>query len=434
MGLTHDSMGAKVNLDGLKIANESNGGKVIALAGNPNVGKSTVFNELTGLNQHTGNWPGKTVSSASGIFNHKDKEFVLVDLPGTYSILASSVEEEVARDFICFGDPDLTVVVADATCLERNLNLVLQILEITSRVILCVNLLDEARRKKISIDLDELSLQLGIPVIGISAREKEGLDELKDEIYNMTVLNKKTFKVKRAYKKEIENSVNMLSEELEDIDVNIDKRWLSLRLLEEDESLIKSLEENSKVKMDDKLRMATRKPQEYLKEKGFNSEKLRDEIVGNLIQRANEINSKCVKYGDQFYNERDRKIDKILTSKLTGIPIMLLLLGVIFWITIVGANYPSELLSMFLFGIQGKLTEFLQYLNAPDWVNGLFVEGMYKTLAWVVAVMLPPMAIFFPLFTILEDSGYLPRIAFNMDKYFKKVGAHGKQSLTMCME
>lgn len=433
MGLTRNSMGKDTSKDNIRISEDSKNNKVIALAGNPNVGKSTIFNALTGLNQHTGNWPGKTVVSASGEFSHKEENFTLVDLPGTYSIMASSVEEEVARDFICFAQPDLTVVVADATCLERNLNLVLQILEITNKVVLCVNLLDEAKHKKISIDLDELSLQLGIPVVGTSARQKNGLDGLKDEIYSVVFSEKKTFTIKTQYNDEIEKAIELIAPETNSMALTINSRWLSIRLLENDESLTMALKNNLNIDVKGELKETLYKIGEYLKEKNWDTENIRNEIVGSLIKRANDISSKCVHYENNNYNERDRKIDKILTSKLTGIPIMLLLLGFILWLTIVGANYPSEVLAEFLFFIQDKLTALLKYLNAPEWVNGLFIEGMYKTLAWVVSVMLPPMAIFFPLFTILEDSGYLPRIAFNMDKCFKRAGAHGKQSLTMCM-
>jgi len=152
--------------------------RIIALAGNPNVGKSTVFNELTGLHQHTGNWAGKTVSNAMGYFSFADNNFILVDIPGSYSLMAHSREEEVARDYICFGEPDGVCVVCDATCLERNMNLVLQILEITDNVTVCVNLMDEAKRKGIEVDIKAISKKLGVPVSGATARSKKGLNEL----------------------------------------------------------------------------------------------------------------------------------------------------------------------------------------------------------------------------------------------------------------
>jgi ferrous iron transport protein B len=212
---------------------------VIALAGNPNTGKSTVFNGLTGLNQHTGNWPGKTVVLAKGSYQHQDKRIMLVDLPGTYSLLANSADEQVARDFICFGNPDATVVVADATCLERNLNLVLQVMEITSQTILCVNLIDEARRKKIGIDLFRLEGILGIPVISTVARDKVGLNELKDAIHQV-VFGKKCIAPKQlVYHETIEAAIAAIQQEVEALlQGKFNSRWVALRLLDGDTTII----------------------------------------------------------------------------------------------------------------------------------------------------------------------------------------------------
>lgn len=215
---------------------------VIALAGNPNVGKSTVFNALTGLNQHTGNWPGKTVSNARGNYKYKDKKFVLVDLPGTYSLLANSVEEQVARDFICFGKPDATIVVADATCLERNLNIVLQIMELTDKVILCINLMDEAKRKGISINIKKLEKRLGIPVVPTIARKGEGLDKLMDKTYNIA-LGLETASPKQVqYPGIVENKIERISKQLQGTLKNgLNVRWVALRLMEGDVTILESI-------------------------------------------------------------------------------------------------------------------------------------------------------------------------------------------------
>ena len=335
--------------------------RTIALAGNPNVGKSTVFNSLTGLNQHTGNWPGKTVSGAQGAFTYKDTRYLLVDLPGTYSLAATSIDETVARDYLCSGKADATLVVVDGTCLERNLNLVLQILSITENVILCVNLLDEARKKKISIDLDQLSRLLGIPVVGMSARARDGLDLLLQTLH--------TFEYK------------------EDPAVKAD--WT-----------------------------------EHLRS---------DETRRGILRRAHEICTSCVTVEKKDPHAFDRRLDKIVTSRKFGFPIMLLLLFFIFWLTIAGANYPSQGLTYLFAWLQNQLEAFLSYIHTPAFIEAPLIDGIYKTLTWVISVMLPPMAIFFPLFTLLEDFGYLPRVAFNMDHAFKKCCAHGKQALTMCM-
>ena len=436
MGLTKKSTGASVNNSELIIKKENKSDKVIALAGNPNVGKSTVFNELTGMNQHTGNWPGKTVTNAQGKYTYKHKNFIVVDIPGTYSLMASSVEEEVARNFICFGSPDTIVVVVDATNLERNLNLVLQILEVNNNVIVCVNLLDEAKKKKIEINFKKLSDVLKVPVVGTSARSSQGLDKLKEEIYNLSHNKNKKDNLKVTYPDFLENILKNIQNIIKKyVDNKINSRWLSIKLLDLDETLHKTLNEYLKIDIleyEDVNKVINESWLE-LEKHNINKENIRDIIVSKIIRTGEKIYKECVTLKNKKYNERDRKIDKILTSKAFGIPIMLVLLGVIFWITIVGANYPSEILSNFLFDIQDKLTIFFQNLGTPSWVHGVLVLGIYRTLAWVISVMLPPMAIFFPLFTLLEDLGYLPRIAFNMDKFFKKACAHGKQALSMCM-
>lgn len=433
MGLTSSSMGYGAidkNFDVAKSSSE----KIIALAGNPNVGKSTVFNELTGLNQHTGNWPGKTVSNAQGKYRYSNQNFILVDLPGTYSLLSSSVEEEVARDFICFGNPDTTVIVADATNLERNLNLILQITEITDNVILCLNLLDEAQKKKIDIDFQKLSYSLGVFVVGTSARSHQGLEELmeKIKIVSNTELEFKPFQV--SYREEIENAISMIEPEIFKLTGDSKKsRWISLQLLDRNTTLSKSLEQYLKINIleNKPIKIAIENAHRYLREKQIMD--INDSVVATIVKESERIYRNCVVVQNKEYNKKTQKIDQLLTSKWFGIPLMLLLLCGIFWLTISGANYPSEFLSKLLFSIQPYLESFLVFLHLPSWIINPIVYGVYQTLASVISVMLPPMAIFFPLFTLLEDLGYLPRIAFNMDHLFKKASCHGKQSLTMCM-
>lgn len=431
MGLTCQSTGKGAYEEMFVVKRQSRDDIVVALAGNPNTGKSTVFNSLTGLKQHTGNWPGKTVTNAQGVYGYKDKKIILVDLPGTYSLLASSVEEEVARDFICYGKPDATVVVLDATCLERNLNLVLQVLEITKRVVVCINLLDEGERKGISVDLEKLKDELGVPVVGTNARDGVGLAELKDAVYQVAVENIETSPVNIKYSQSLEAAVNALEPVVQEtVGGEVSSRWLALRLLEDNKKFLADSKELFKdIYMEDAIKAA----QEIYKKEDKSQLPIGDSIVMTLVNYSENIWSKTVQYKKNSYNDFDRKLDKILTSKVLGFPIMLALLGLIFWLTIAGANIPSEMLAAGFFWLEERFTDLFMYYGWPDWVHGILVLGVYRTLAWVVSVMLPPMAIFFPIFTLLEDLGYLPRVAFNLDGFFKRACAHGKQALTMCM-
>lgn len=341
---------------------EAASGPIIALVGNPNVGKSTLFNALTHLRQHTGNWPGKTVEVARGRYLYHGTTYTLVDLPGTYSLHPGSAEEEVTRDYLLSQEAQVTLVVVDATCLERNLALVLQVMAATWPVVVCVNLLDEAAKKHIQVDLDKLQNLLGCPVVGAAARSGQGLDALQ----------------------------GLLEAAIADPPPPPPPDPVSEGLCPCRQAAV-------------------------------------------LALRAREIAAQVMTVDEAAAHRLDRRLDRLLTSRWGGIPAMLLLLSGILWLTMAGANVPSALLSDLLFRLQEPLRELLEHIGAPWWVVGALVDGVYQTTAWVVSVMLPPMAIFFPLFTLLEDIGYLPRVAFNMDHFFHRSGAHGRQALTMCM-
>ncbi|GAA5482913.1 ferrous iron transport protein B [Haloferula sargassicola] len=421
---------------------------VIALAGNPNTGKTTVFNALTGLRMHTGNWPGKTIARAEGGFSYEDKRYKIVDLPGTYSLLSASPDEEVARGFLLFGKPHVTLIVADATSLERNLNLVLQTLQITRRAVLCLNLMDEARAHKIEIDARNLARDLGIPVVPCSARSGEGIPELLKEIALMAAREDEPSLLKLPLDLPgLRGALGMVEDELETAFPELPQtRWVALRLLEGDRQIIDAVRSGELAALADpdaEQETAARPENPAATRALATAKELRWKLPQNLHDRLSEAiygeaariaGRNVTRHGESSRLAWQQRVDRILTHPVTAFPVMVLVLGAVLWLTIAGANVPSGMLATLLVDWgHPALRGLMENLGSPWWLTGLLADGMYLATAWVIAVMLPPMAIFFPCFTLLEDLGFLPRVAFNLDRIFQKVGAHGKQSLTMAM-
>jgi ferrous iron transport protein B len=439
-------------------------GCVVALAGNPNTGKSAIFNALTGLRQHTGNWPGKTVARAEGRFDCGGTRCTLVDLPGTYSLLSATVDEEVARDFILFGRPACTIIVVDATTLERNLNLTLQVLEITDRVVVALNLIDEARRRGLAVDPEQLARDLGVPVVPTIATTRWGLDRLVKTVAEIIDGRRSTaprrVKTGEALDRALNTIAGLVAEAIPGLP---NARWVAMRLLDGDARVRGALTtgelaeiahgrladgraahlgpENRRGESGARVwalgqagspaaaAILSRADQERRAlQRGF-----RDGLVQAIYADAEVIAARVVRETNRRVRDLGAVVDRVLTSPVVGLPVMAVGLAAVFWITIVGANYPSQLIASLLFSFEATASAWFAALGVPVWLTGFLWEGVYRGLAWVVSVMLPPMAIFFPLFTLLEDLGLLPRVAFNMDRLFKAVGAHGKQALTMAM-
>ena len=394
----------------------------IALAGNPNTGKSTLFNALTGLKQHTGNWSGKTVGRAEGRFWLGEKEAVLVDLPGIYSLFSAGAEEACARDFLAFGDADAVAVVVDASALERHLPLALQVMELMPRCVLCLNLADEAEKKGISIDDKKLSALTGVPVVKTAARTGRGLSDLTAALEK--VMEQEPHVRHTPFHKTLPEDFAELLAEGENLLPKSKNRPLLLDFLWQKEEDVLSEE------VGEELRQWRTKCNGYFAGEEEALAVYRKERSLCFQKRAETLTAAVCKK-NEGKGDTTAQMDKLFLRKRTGVPLMLLLLALVFWITAVGANVPSQMLMSVFTKLGATCRSALE--SSPIWLESLLMDGVFLTVSWVVSVMLPPMAIFFPMFTLLEDCGLLPRIAFQLDGLFRRAGAHGKQALTLCM-
>ena len=391
----------------------------ITRAGAANVGKSTVFNALTGMKQHTGNWSGKTVFTAVGEYRHNGKNFRLTDTPGTYSMYSLSPDELAARDQLLFGSYDCVIITADASGLERSLSTALEITGITSKAVLCLNMMDEAEKRGVIIDTGELSMQLGIPVVPVTARSGKGMLKLKETVLGVASGKMQTRKIGTDYPANVKEAAGRISTLMEADQKN--KKVLSLLML--NEAVRTELTESGKIKRSDRLDAVLETVPGSMYE----------DAAAALRKRCENICKVCVKESRNDRTTAEKRLDRLMTSKATGIPMIILLFALIFYLTVSGANYPSELLGNLFEGLRELLEKLFESVNAGPIITGIILDGVYGTLSSVVSVMLPPMAIFFPLFALLEDSGILPRIAFDLDRAFCRAGTQGKQALTMMM-
>lgn len=404
--------------------------KRVLLMGNPNVGKSTVFNELTGSHQHTGNWSGKTVGITRGRYYYKFNTYELVDLPGTYSLLSASEEERLARDYLCFEKYDCVVCVVDATSLARNLNLVIQTLEVTNKVVILLNLCDEACKKNIDINDELLSKALGVPVVRATARSGKGINDLLEQVHLISVGNLVNETSTLYYDNQLELAVHKVERRLKSrLQTDKSLRFFALRLLENDESFNSSFKDCFGA-LGASLKSAANGGRIELSKLGID---VQGSVAGAVSSKAQQLADSVTEHKPSKKEQAEKMLDKILLGKYTAVPVMLLLFGFVLWLTVAGSNYPSQLLRGAFDLLEQRLADTLLGIGASKLLVSILVNGVIRVLLWVVAVMLPPMAIFFPLFACMEEFGILPRIAFNLDSGFEKCGACGKQALTTCM-
>lgn len=392
----------------------------VCLAGNPNTGKTTLFNELTGSEMHVGNWPGKTVELAIGHRIHRGVEIQFIDLPGTYSLYADSPEEEIAKDFLLYEKPDAVIVVVDITQLQRNLNLLFQIFEITDRVVVALTMVDILEAKNIDFDLQCLESKLGVPVIPVVAILGKGIEQLLDVVVEIAK-GKPTNPPSPKYPVGLEIALLEIEREIEFHNIDsVPTRWLALRLLEKTPSVYKQFKRMGKkslLKHIDTIRSRLSTSPQKL-------------IVSSIFHATNEIATVCVPTEIDRVREPSRRIDNIVLNKFLAFPFVIGVFGILFWITLYGATPFTDILAKAFDSLYNLLSLLFAKINTPWWVNGLILDGLVMGIGAVISVMLPTMLIFFTLFALMEDSGIIPRIAFNLDRVMHSVGTQGKHCLT----
>jgi ferrous iron transport protein B len=391
----------------------------IALVGNPNCGKTTLFNALTGSNQHVGNWPGVTVEKKEGKFKYNDKQYNVVDLPGTYSLGAYSEDEVVARDFILKGNPDVVINVVDATNIERNLYLTTQLLEMGTKVIVALNMMDEAEIKNIKIDIEKLSKGLGVPVIATVASKKKGIENLIKE--SIDYINKdNSFSMPFSYGENIDKEINNIKALLVNTHLEYPQDWIAVKLLEGDQDVYDLIKAKGPDHIKERLVSLEEDAAEY-----------ELEIVDKRYDFIGKVVSKSVSKPSEVIDTKTDKIDKILTHKWLGLPIFALIMFTIFQLTFkVGQDFLGEYVAGGIEWLGEALNGFLVSMNAPEWLVSFMTEGVFGGVGAVLEFV-PLIMVLYMFMGILEDTGYMARAAYVMDRIMRALGLHGKTFISM---
>lgn len=387
----------------------------IALVGNPNSGKTTLFNAITGSTQHVGNWPGVTVEKKEGFFTYNNEKYSLVDLPGTYTLGAFSEDEIVARDFVLKGNPDVVINVIDATNIKRNLYLTIQLLEMGANVVLALNMIDEAKAKEINIDIKRLSERLNVPIVETSASKKLGVDKLLQ--VTVESIGKKAKPLDISYGKEIDEEIKNIESLLENKNFPYPKRWLAIKILENDKEIVSLVSSDNEIKS-------------YIDNLKEEDKIYELELVDKRYDYINSITKGLVKEPENILTTTD-KIDRVLTNYIFGIPIFALIMAIVFQLTFkIGQDFLGGYVESFIGFIASLAENLLINLNAPDLLISFVSEGFFGGVG-AVLVFVPLIVVLYFFLAILEDTGYMARAAYVMDSLMRKVGLQGKSFISM---